>query len=200
MNKKTSCITDEQFNKIVNLIHDGSGDGKIKKSKEIALILTITGNSALRIGDCTKLKLNSFIKEGENYKYNIIEEKTGKRRTCIIPNEIYELIKDYAEEKNKKEGEQIFNHSIRSIQYKLKNIANYLGDDYKDISTHSFRKCAGMRMYRLSGNDIELTRKFLNHSSVSTTQRYLGVNDDEINKILSSSYKIPYKEKINENN
>lgn len=194
MNKKTSCITDEQFNKIVNLIHDGSGDGKIKKSKEIALILTITGNSALRIGDCTKLKLNSFIKEGENYKYNIIEEKTGKRRTCIIPNEIYVLIKEYAEEKNKKEGEQIFNHSIRSIQYKLKNIANYLGDDYKDISTHSFRKCAGMRMYRLSGNDIELTRKFLNHSSVSTTQRYLGVNDDEINKILSSSYKIPYKE------
>ena len=72
MNKKTSCITDEQFNKIVNLIHDGSGDGKIKKSKEIALILTITGNSALRIGDCTKLKLNSFIREGENYKYNII--------------------------------------------------------------------------------------------------------------------------------
>lgn len=200
MNKKTSCITDEQFNKIVNLIHDGSGDGKIKKSKEIALILTITGNSALRIGDCTKLKLNSFIKEGENYKYNIIEEKTGKRRTCIIPNEIYVLIKEYAEEKNKKEGEQIFNHSIRSIQYKLKNIANYLGDDYKDISTHSFRKCAGMRMYRLSGNDIELTRKFLNHSSVSTTQRYLGVNDDEINKILTSSYKIPYKEKENENN
>ena len=200
MNKKTSCITDEQFNKIVNLIHDGSGDGKIKKSKEIALILTITGNSALRIGDCTKLKLNSFIREGENYKYNIIEEKTGKRRTCIIPNEIYGLIKEYAEEKNKKEGEQIFNHSIRSIQYKLKNIANYLADDYKDISTHSFRKCAGMRMYRLSGNNIELTRKFLNHSSVSTTQRYLGVNDDEINKILTSSYKIPYKEKENENN
>lgn len=195
MNKKTSCITDEQFNKIVNLIHDGSGDGKIKRSKEIALILTITGNSALRIGDCTKLKLNSFIKEGDNYKYNIVEEKTGKKRTCIIPNEIYIMIKDYAKEKKKGENEIIFNHTIRAIQYKLKNVANYLGEDYKDISTHSFRKCAGMRMYRLSGNDIELTRKFLNHSSINTTQRYLGVNDDEINKIIQASYKIPYKEK-----
>lgn len=194
MNKKTSCITDEQFNKIVNLIHNGSGDGKIKKSKEIALILTITGNSALRIGDCTKLKLNSFIREGDNYKYNIIEEKTGKKRTCIIPNEIYLMISDYAKENNKENNEIIFKHSIRAIQYKLKNIANYLGDEYKDISTHSFRKCAGMRMYRLSGNDIELTRKFLNHSSINTTQRYLGVNDEEINKILSMSYKIPYKE------
>lgn len=198
MNKKTSCITDEQFNKIVNLIHNGSGNGKIKKSKEIALILTITGNSALRIGDCTKLKLNSFIREGDNYKYNIVEEKTGKKRTCIIPNEIYEMIKEYAIEKGKGNNEQIFNHSIRSIQYKLKNVAYYLGDEYKDISTHSFRKCAGMRMYRLSGNDIELTRKFLNHSSVSTTQRYLGVNDDEINEILKMNYKIPYKEKNND--
>ena len=48
-------------------------------------------------------------------------------------------------------------------------------------------------MYRLSGNDIELTRKFLNHSSVSTTQRYLGVNDDEINDLLRNSYKIPFR-------
>lgn len=196
MNKKTSCITDEQFNRIINLIHDGSNDGKIRKSEEIALILTITGNCALRIGDCTKLKLNSFIKEGEQYRYNIIEEKTGKKRTCIIPNEIYEMIKDYAIKKGKSESEVVFSHSIRSLQYKLKNVAKYLGEDYKDISTHSFRKCAGMRMYRLSGNDIELTRKFLNHSSINTTQRYLGVNDDEINKILLSSYKIPYKERI----
>lgn len=193
MNRKTSCITEEQFNKIVNLIHDGSNDGKIRKSKEIAIMLTITGNCGLRIGDCTKLKLNSFIKEGDNYKYNIIEEKTGKKRTCIIPTEIYVLIKNYAKENNKKENEIIFKHSIRAIQYKLKNVANYLGNDYKNISTHSFRKCAGMRIYRLSGNDIELTRKFLNHSSVSTTQRYLGVNDEEINELLKLNYSIPFK-------
>ena len=192
-NKKTSCITDEQFNKIINLIYNGSSDGKIKPSEEIAIMLTVTGNCGLRIGDCTKLKLKSFIKEGQEYKYNIIEEKTGKKRTNIIPNAIYQMIKEYAKRKNKSETEYIFNHTIRSIQYKLKNIAKYLGDDYKDISTHSFRKHAGMTLYRASGNDIELTRKFLNHSSVSTTQRYLGVNDDEINELLRSSYNIPFK-------
>lgn len=195
MNKKTSCITDEQFNKIVNLIHDGSKDRKIKPSKEIAIMLTVTGNCALRIGDCTKLKLNSFIKEGEDYRYNIIEEKTGKSRTCIIPKEVYEMIKDYAKEKGKKDEEIIFTHTIRAIQYKLENVRKYLGTDYKNVSTHSFRKCAGMRIYRLSGNDIELTRKFLNHSSINTTQKYLGVNDEEINKILKTNYKIPFKEK-----
>jgi len=202
MNKKTSCINENQFEKIINLIYNGSGDGKVRRSKEIAIMLTITGNCGLRIGDCTKLKLNSFIKEGNEYRYNIIEEKTGKKRTCIIPKEIYEIIEEYAKEKGIEDNEQIFKHTIRSIQYKLKNIAKYLGEDYKDISTHSFRKCAGMRMYKKSGNNIELTRKFLNHSSVNTTQRYLGVNDEEINKIIKDNYKIPFKkgEKKNEEN
>lgn len=194
MNKKTSCITEEQFNKIINIIYNGTNNGKIKPSKEIALILTITGNCALRIGDCTKLKLKSFIKEGGEYKYNIIEEKTGKSRTCIIPKEIYGMIKEYAEKEGKGEEENIFSITVRAIQYKLASVAKYLGEDYVNISTHSFRKCAGMRIYRLSGNDIELTRKFLNHSSVSTTQRYLGVNNDDINRILKSNYKIPFKE------
>lgn len=194
MNKKTSCITDNQFDTIVNLIYNGSSDGKIKPSEDIALMLTITGNSGLRIGDCTKLKLNSFIKEGSNYRYNIREEKTGKSRTTVIPNEIYQCIYEYAVKNKVRKDDVIFHHTIRAIQKKLENVRNYLGEDYKDISTHSFRKCAGMRIYRLSGNDIELTRKFLNHSSVSTTQRYLGVNDEDINKILKSNYSIPYKE------
>lgn len=192
-NRKTSCINNKQFEEIIKIIYNGTEDGKIRANEEIALILTITGNCGLRIGDCTKLKLESFIKEEEEYRYNIVEEKTGKKRTNIIPKELYEIIKEYAERKGKKKNEIIFNHTIRAIQYKLKNIAKYLGEDYKDISTHSFRKCAGMRIYRLSGNDIELTRKFLNHSSVQTTQRYLGVNDDEINKILANNYEIPYK-------
>ena len=191
-NKRTACITDEQFKEIINLIYNGSDDKKIKPSEEIAIMLTVTGNCALRIGDCTKLRLKSFIKEGNQYRYNIREEKTGKQRTNIIPNEIYMLIKEYAEKQNKTKDDLIFNHTIRSIQYKLKNIAKYLGEEYSDISTHSFRKHAGMTIYRASGNDIELTRKFLNHSSVSTTQKYLGVNDDEINDLLKNNYSIPF--------
>ena len=75
----------------------------------------------------------------------------------------------------------------------VREICEYLGEDYKDVSTHSFRKHAGMTVYKLSGNDIELTRKFLNHSSVTTTQRYLGVNDSDINDLLKTNYSIPFK-------
>ena len=190
MNKKTACITNEQFNRIITILYNG--EAKIKPNKEMALALTITGNSGLRIGDCLQLSLGSFIREGNDYRYNIIEEKTGKHRTTLIPNEIYELIKAYAIEKGRTDN-HIFKYSIRSIQYKLKEICKYLGEDYEDVSTHSFRKHAGMTIYRLSGNDIELTRKFLNHSSVSTTQRYLGVDEDDINDLLKNNYSIPFK-------
>ena len=86
MNRKTSCITNEQFNRIITILYNG--EANIKPNKEMALILTITGNSGLRIGDCLHLTLNSFILEGNEYRYNIIEEKTGKQRTTLIPKEI----------------------------------------------------------------------------------------------------------------
>lgn len=190
MNRKTTCITDEQFNRIITILYNG--EANIKPNKEMALILTVTGNSGLRIGDCLHLSLNSFIREGNEYHFNIIEDKTGKQRTTIVPIEIYEMIKTYAVAKDRTDT-QIFKYGVRAIQLKLREVCEYLGDDYKDVSTHSFRKHAGMTIYKASGNDIELTRKFLNHSSVTTTQRYLGVNDDDINKLLRNSYVIPFK-------
>ena len=86
MNKRTTCITDDQFNRIINILHNG--EKEIKSNEEMALILTLTGNSGLRIGDCLNLTLKSFIKEGDTYRFNITEEKTGKKRTTLIPEEI----------------------------------------------------------------------------------------------------------------
>ena len=187
MNKKTSCITDEQFDEIIGLLYKGSDLGIIKPNKQIAVILIVTGNCGLRIGDCLKLKLNSFIYDGKCNKYNIKEEKTGKSRSFIIPDEIFKLLVDYAMENELGNDDYLFEYTERNIQKKLKQIADYLGDDYKDISTHSFRKCAAMRIYRNSGNNIELTRKYLNHSSISVTQKYLGVSDDEVNNVIRNS-------------
>ena len=55
MNKKTTCITDEQFDNIINILFNGQPEAKIKPNKEMAIILTVTGNGGLRIGDCMQL-------------------------------------------------------------------------------------------------------------------------------------------------
>ena len=122
MNKKTSCITDEQFDKIVKLIYTGSSDGKIKPSEEIALMLTITGNSGLRIGDCTKLKMNSFIRESNNYKYNIIEEKKEEEKK-------EEEKKEEKKEESKKEKKE---REKREKEEKAKNANEFkIGTKYE---------------------------------------------------------------------
>lgn len=190
MNKKTTCITDEQFDTIVKILY--MGNDKIKPNKEMALMLTVTGNCGLRIGDCTKLTMKSFIKQGGDYYYNIKEEKTGKIRSTLIPSEIHDMIISYAKNNGKLPYDPIFNTPIRTLQWKIQQVCNYLGDGYEDISTHSFRKHAGMTIYRESGNDIELTRRFLNHSSVNITQRYLRVDEEDINNILKDKFRIPF--------
>lgn len=190
MNKKTACITDEQFDNIIKVLY--LGNEKIKPNKEMALMLTITGNCGLRIGDCTKLTLNSFIKQGNDYYYNIKEEKTGKTRSTLIPKQIFDMIIAFAGGKGKLPDDIIFQTPIRTLQWKIQQVCKYLGDGYENISTHSFRKRAGMTIYRESGNDIELTRRFLNHSSVNITQRYLRVDEEDINNILKDKYRIPF--------
>lgn len=193
MNRKTSCLTDEQFDEIINILENGTPINTIRPNKEMALILTITGNCGLRIGDCLNLTMNSFIKEKGEYKYNIKEDKTNKIRSFMIPDEIYQMIESMAKTKKLALNDKVFEYTERAIQKKLKQIREYLGEDYANVSTHSFRKCAAMRIYNASGKNIELTRKFLNHSNIAVTQKYLGVTDDEVNNVIRNSVHISMK-------
>jgi len=70
--------------------------------------------------------------------------------------------------------------SVRSVQRQLKIITDYLGLD--NISTHSFRKMFATTVYESNDHNIELVKELLNHSSIATTQRYVRVSQEAINK------------------
>ena len=57
-------------------------------------------------------------------------------------------------------------------------VCDYL--DYEGISTHSFRKWYATEIYKNNGYDIALVQRLLQHSSASTTQRYIGVETQRI--------------------
>lgn len=84
----------------------------------------------------------------------------------------------------------------------LKARYNYI-EDIRDtfrgsrssIGTHSFRKMFATKCYEASGNDIELVRRLLQHSSVAVTRRYIGISDEKVESVLSSCVDIIYRPK-----
>ena len=185
MNKKTRALTEEQYRKIITTINEGfvnvAGE-RVKPNNRIATALTLEANLGLRISDILHLTINQIVKDGDRYRLDLVEQKTGKKREFTVPTEIYIYIQNYALENNINPRARLFQITERTVQRHLKMVCDYLGYEY--ISTHSFRKFFASSIYKDNGCDINLVRVLLQHSSVVTTQRYIGVQPQEIENAL----------------
>ena len=187
MNKKTVALTNEQYEKIIETISNGfiCSDGHIvKPNRRIATVLSLEANLGLRISDILQLRLSVIIRDGNRYRLDIVEKKTKKKRECTVPIEIYSYIQNYALENNINPAAKLFNISERTVQNHLQLVCDHLG--YFNISTHSFRKFFATSIYQNNSFNIELVRVLLQHSSVVTTQRYIGIGSKEIENALKN--------------
>lgn len=185
MNKKTRALTEEQYRKIITTINEGfitAAGERVKPNNRIATALTLEANLGLRISDILHLTINQIVKDGDRYRMDLVEQKTGKKREFTVPTEIYIYIQNYALENNINPRARLFQITERTVQRHLKMVCDSLGYEY--ISTHSFRKFFASSIYKDNGCDINLVRVLLQHSSVVTTQRYIGVQTQEIENAL----------------
>ena len=191
MNKRTRTLSIEEYKMIIKTIRIGFNYNgvKFKPNMRVATILVMQANLGMRIGDILKLRPKDIIKEGKRYRLDIREEKTGKSRTFTIPKEIYNELVSYYKTYNIKQNERIFIISERAIQKHLKNVCDYLELD--GISTHSFRKFFATSIYINNNYDIVLVQKLLQHSSVHTTQKYIGLGDVKLESALNNHIFLP---------
>ena len=185
MNKKTSVLTEEQYRTIIETVRSGfvCKDGHIvKPNKRIAVALSLEANLGLRISDILQLRLSSIIHDGDRYRLDIVEKKTKKKREFTVTIEIYSFIQNYALENGISPAAKLFDITERTVQNHLQMVCNCLG--YDNISTHSFRKLFSYSIYVNNNYNIELVRVLLQHSSVVTTQRYIGLQTREIENAL----------------
>jgi integrase len=179
-------LTEEQIIDVINHLKD-------PKHKVMALIQTLTG---VRAGDILRLKRDNIVPEEykgvPTLKLNIVG-KGRKRNVIYIHDEIaQELILDYVT--------NVFNHEeyyfvelgkmkgrkgninsefrLMRMNYKwywidLKESMQRCGVDFKDWSTHDFRRSFARRVWE-KWKDVNILQSMLNHANPTVTLRYLN--------------------------
>lgn len=190
MNKRTVALTDQQYTSIITAIKGGfCYSGRTYAPNErIATALTLEANLGMRISDILQLHYCDIIKDGERYRLNILEIKTGKERSFTVPDEIREYINEYRIRNKMTEQQRLFDLSERQIQKHLKAACDYL--EITGVSTHSFRKYFATQIYINNGYNIELVRQLLQHSSAAVTQKYIGIQQKQVEDALQNHVKL----------
>lgn len=179
----TRILTDDEIKLIIKTIAGGYENHK--PNEAIATILLLQANLGCRIGDIVNLRTDSVVPDCGGFRLNIIEQKTGKKRTFVIPSAVKQIIDDYAERHSISYGYRLFKIGEESVWKALQKVTKYLG--ITDVSAHSFRKAAGLRVYLDSGMDIALTTQFYQHASPAITMKYLQRNTKQMDELLSKS-------------
>lgn len=138
-------------------------------------------NSGLRVSDILSLNI-SDVKNKTHIE--LCEKKTGKIKKFPINKKLEKLLKDFI--LNKPDNKPLFEskkkHRLdRSQVYRVLNEACSAAGIDANIGTHTMRKTFGYHHYK-QFKDIAMLQTIFNHSSPNITLRYIGIDQDEIDK------------------
>lgn len=187
MNKKTIAIDSVTYQQIIATMKSGFEHSGIdhQPNVRIATVLILEYNLGLRVGDILQLRMESFIIDSSRYRLDMYEQKTGKYRNFTVPNEVYQFIRDYAYQNGISPQAKLFPITERVVLKHLKVVCEYLG--LSGIGSHSFRKGFATNVYVGNNYNIELVRTLLQHSSVTVTQRYIGIGSKELEDAIQKN-------------
>lgn len=170
---------------------------EIKPNYRNRLLIILGLNTALRISDILSLKWNdTYDFDKKEYKNHIIitEQKTGKMSQIYINSSVLDALRDskeYLEQRNQviTSNTYLFNHSNKNVpitRSQAFRIVKEAADYYSIsgvISCHSLRKTFGYHAWKQGASPALLVTIF-NHSSFNITKRYLGIEQDDKDKIF----------------
>ena len=170
---------------------------KIKPNYRNELLIVLGLNTALRISDILSLKWDDvydFEKKEYRNHITIIEQKTGKVSQIYLNSSVLETLREYKVylRKNNKIIEPdtfLFKHSNKNMPITRTQAFRIIKEaaDYYEISgvisCHSLRKTFGYHAWK-QGVSLALLVTIFNHSSFDITKRYLGIEQDDKDKIF----------------
>lgn len=189
INKRCVALTQEEYQRSIELMRNGfMFEGSLVKPNErIATIEVLQATLGLRLGDVLRLKLSSFIRDGDRWRLDIKEQKTGKLRTFTVPNEVYSFVQDYCIDRGIGKDARLFGISERQVERHLNKVFAKMNLPLRQYGSHSYRKFFAVQVYVDSEYNAELVRILLQHSSLNTTQRYLSIGTKQIEDALAGT-------------
>lgn len=160
----------------------------LKQGYRDYMLFVLGINTGLRISDLLDLKVQD-VKD----KTHIIltEQKTGKIKRFMINGQLKQDIDKYIDNMGDNEylfqSQKGYNKPISRVQaYRILNkAAENIG--LEEIGTHTLRKTFGYWHYK-QYKDIALLQELFNHSAPSVTLRYIGINQDIMDKTIEGFY------------
>lgn len=157
----------------------------LKTNKRDLLIFTLGINSGLRISDILALNVEDVRNKTH---INIIEKKTGKTKKFPLNPHLKILIDEFIT--GRKDFEPLFlTKSRRRLDrtqcYRIINRVCQMADINYKVGTHTLRKTFGYHHYK-KFKDVVILQKIFNHSTPEITLRYIGINQDIIDKSYNS--------------
>lgn len=157
----------------------------LKQQNDRNYMLFVLGiNTGLRISDILPLKVKDVI--GTHIRLK--ETKTRKQKRIRLTPDLRREVKRFVEGMDPEDylfrSRKGNNKPIgRSMAYRiLKTAAETYGLD--EIGTHTLRKSFGYHFYQ-QNKDVAMLQEIFNHSSPHITLRYIGVNQDSMDKAMS---------------
>jgi integrase len=167
----------------------------LKEEKEYRnyLLFTMGVNSALRSNDLRNLKVSDVLdSKGDIKKYLYTRVKKTKREIKITINKaMREAITYYLSKakvfdpgqflfKSKRSDKAIDNVALFYLMKKWTKAVDLVNEHY---SAHSLRKTWGYQARVYHGASIEMISEKLGHRSTKVTRRYIGISQEEVNKM-----------------
>ncbi|KMM38608.1 site-specific integrase [Guptibacillus hwajinpoensis] len=156
----------------------------LKEKNERDYMMFILGiNSGLRISDILPLRVS----DAKRPYFSMREKKTGKQKRLDMTPALNRELKEYVDGREDHEflfkSREGINKPIgRSMAYKiLREAAEYI--NLNEIGTHTLRKTFGYHFYKQT-KDVALLQTIFNHTSPSVTLRYIGIEQDGIDKAI----------------
>lgn len=148
------------------------------------MLFVVGINSGLRISDILQLK----VLDAQKPYFNVVETKTKKARRIEMTPQLKRELKQYVDGKEDyeylfKSREGVNKPISRSAAYKILIKAALTVGLEENIGTHTLRKTFGYHFYKQT-KDVALLQEILNHSSPKITLRYIGINQDQMDKAM----------------